>query len=265
MVKRETYWGVLFESRLSDWWFDESVDHGNTSRLKNDYGADMAHFRGTLMGAVFSGEAKLAEGSGRPGFEGSDRRSIQSNLVEVLRARYSLGVPLDQLVAGFHELVKVIGEDETMAQHENAMWLFAWAAMVGDQRAKDTLKRVAPLSNLKQHPSFFSDLFLGEEEVSDAPFYLTPKGKLFHTELHDAYKLAVAGDLEAATALHNDYVANRWLKRHRSTNWYGKHRQSTFVGYWSFESAALAKVTGIDDSALEGNDNYPYELAHYTT
>ena len=37
----------------------------------------------------------------------------------------------------------------------------------------------------------------------------------------------------------------------------------SFVGYWSFESAAIAKVAGIDDSALEGNDHYPYELAHY--
>ena len=50
----------------------------------------------------------------------------------------------------------------------------------------------------------------------------------------------------------------------RGTIWYGTHKTGTFIGYWSFESAALAKVAGIDDSALEGHDNYPYELAHYT-
>ena len=211
-------------------------------------------------------EAGLAEGRGRPGHEVSEKKGFQSELVEVLIARYSLGVPLSQLVDAFDELVKIMGEDETMTQNTNALWVFAWAAMVGDQDAKDTLKRVAAVTTgLQQHPSFLSDVFLGEEPVSEAPFYTYPKGKLAHTELHDAYKLAIAGDMEAATELHNNYVANDWLKRHRGAHWYGKQKQPTFVGYWSFESAALAKVAGIDDSALEGNNHYPYELAHYTT
>ena len=263
MVKRETYWGVWFESRLSDWWFDESVDQGHQSRLNNDYGADMAHCRRIFMDFVFSDEARLAEGRGRPGYEDSDKRGIQGDLFKILSARYSLGVPMDQLVAGFHELVKVIGEDELISQVDG-LWIFAWAAMVGDQGAKDTLKRVAPLANLPQHPSFLADVFLGVEPISDLPYWDTPKGKLFHTELNKAYELAMAGDRESATKVHNGYAANEWLKLHRGAHWYGTHKTGTFIGYWSFESAALAKVAGIDDSALEGNDNYPYELAHYT-
>jgi hypothetical protein len=31
----------------------------------------------------------------------------------------------------------------------------------------------------------------------------------------------------------------------------------TYVGYWSFESAALAKVMGIDENKLKGNEYYP--------
>ena len=254
----------MFESRFSDWWFDESVDHGHESRLNNTYKAEMERFRAMLMANALRRENRLAQGNpSRPGYEDSDKRTRQSELFQVLRLRYSLGVPIDQLVVGFHELVNVISEDETMAQAEDALWIFAWAALVGDQRAKDTLKRVAPLSYLQQHPSFISDVFLGVEPISELPFYTTPKGKLLHTELHEAYELATSGDLEAATELHNNYVAKEWLKRHRGTIWYGTHKQSTFIGYWSFESAALAKVAGIDDSALEGNDNYPYELAHY--
>ena len=207
----------MFESRFSDWWFDESVDLGHESRLGNTYEANMERFRTVLMGSVRRGENRLAEGRSQPGYEDADKRSIQGDLLMLLRLRYSLGVPIGQLVVGFHELVNVIGEDETMAQAEDALWIFAWAALVGDQRAKDTLKRVAPLSYLQQHPSFISDVFLGVEPISELPFYTTPKGKLLHTELHEAYELATSGDLEAATELHNNYVAKEWLKRHRGT------------------------------------------------
>jgi len=30
-----------------------------------------------------------------------------------------------------------------------------------------------------------------------------------------------------------------------------------------FEAAALAKILGLDDSALKDNNHYPYDLAHY--
>ena len=45
----------------------------------------------------------------------------------------------------------------------------------------------------------------------------------------------------------------------------GSFNEGNIIGRWSFESAAFAKVLGIDDSALEGHENYLYELDHYET
>ena len=34
-------------------------------------------------------------------------------------------------------------------------------------------------------------------------------------------------------------------------------------GYWSFESGALVKVLGLDDSSLKGLPYYPYDMVHW--
>ena len=40
-------------------------------------------------------------------------------------------------------------------------------------------------------------------------------------------------------------------------------KSNTYYGYWSFETAAIVSLMGIDDSILMQNKYYPYDLAHY--
>jgi len=40
-------------------------------------------------------------------------------------------------------------------------------------------------------------------------------------------------------------------------------QEAGYYGFWSFDTAALAKILGLDDSALKDNNHYPYDLAHY--
>ena len=61
------------DTRFSDWWFDESVDHGHEPRLKITYDAKMERHRTVLMGNALRRENRLAQGNpSRPGYEGSD-------------------------------------------------------------------------------------------------------------------------------------------------------------------------------------------------
>ncbi|WP_373843810.1 PoNe immunity protein domain-containing protein, partial [Bacteroides heparinolyticus] len=34
-------------------------------------------------------------------------------------------------------------------------------------------------------------------------------------------------------------------------------------GYWSFESGALVKILGLDDSDWQDLSYYPYDMVHY--
>ena len=55
-----------------------------------------------------------------------------------------------------------------------------------------------------------------------------------------------------------------WYKMNREMYWYNSHKDSDiYLGYWSFESAALVKLLGLDDSILRDNKYYPYDIAHF--
>lgn len=56
-----------------------------------------------------------------------------------------------------------------------------------------------------------------------------------------------------------------WYEGQKDTSWYGSHKKSGFLysGYWSFESAALVKKFGINDTTLQSLDYYPYDLVHF--
>jgi hypothetical protein len=63
-----------------------------------------------------------------------------------------------------------------------------------------------------------------------------------------------------------EYLKKRWYKGHRDAAWHESHKLSgvfAYFGYWSWESAALVKVLGINDYELKELDFYPYDAAHW--
>lgn len=75
-------------------------------------------------------------------------------------------------------------------------------------------------------------------------------------------KLA-AENREAANIRLKKYVEKEWLEGHASYGWKTAHKKVGYVGLWSFESAALAKILALNDEKLKSSSHYPYDLAHY--
>ena len=48
-----------------------------------------------------------------------------------------------------------------------------------------------------------------------------------------------------------------WYKGHDDTWWYGTHQTDRYIGYWSFESAAIAKIMKLDVSDLADREFFP--------
>ena len=42
-----------------------------------------------------------------------------------------------------------------------------------------------------------------------------------------------------------------------------KSKWNIHTGYWSFESGALVKILGLDDSTLKDQPYYPYDMVHW--
>lgn len=66
-------------------------------------------------------------------------------------------------------------------------------------------------------------------------------------------------------ALLKSYLQEKWYDIHKECAWYNSHlsSKSTYSGYWSFESGAVAKILKLDDISLKETEYYPYDLVHY--
>lgn len=85
---------------------------------------------------------------------------------------------------------------------------------------------------------------------------LTWTGNFFVPKVYD--KLAAINTAKDKCAVLLEYLDSWYLDR-SETSWHESHKGSndTYVGYWSFESAALARVFNINEDKLMGNPYYP--------
>ncbi len=75
----------------------------------------------------------------------------------------------------------------------------------------------------------------------------------------------VEPDKLKAEKLVKEFIAKDWYKEHRNTGWYNNHKSihNTYFGYWSFETAAVVKIMGLDDTSFKDCIYYPYDLVHW--
>jgi hypothetical protein len=73
-----------------------------------------------------------------------------------------------------------------------------------------------------------------------------------------------SSDEAEAVSLLATYLKKQWYNIHKECAWFDSHKndKTTYYGYWSFESAAVVKMCGLDDSSLKGQAYYPYDLVH---
>ncbi|MED2151177.1 DUF1911 domain-containing protein, partial [Bacillus thuringiensis] len=83
-----------------------------------------------------------------------------------------------------------------------------------------------------------------------------------YAKTREIIELAQTDKKEASKRLQT-YMEKEWFRGHYDYEWKNAHKEPGYVGYWSFETAALAKILELDDTSLKDNNHYPYDLAHY--
>jgi hypothetical protein len=64
---------------------------------------------------------------------------------------------------------------------------------------------------------------------------------------------------EEAVLLLKKYLQRQWLPANNDNS----RGKSYYCGYWSFESGAVVKIFGLDDTILKGLNYYPYDMVHW--
>lgn len=83
--------------------------------------------------------------------------------------------------------------------------------------------------------------------------------------IYDCLKQVLVSDEEKGCELLKEYLQKQWYDIHRDCAWYDSHKSAKrkYYGYWSFESGAIVKIMGWDDSSLKDVPYYPHDLVHY--
>lgn len=61
------------------------------------------------------------------------------------------------------------------------------------------------------------------------------------------------------------YLSKQWFKDYKKMGWSESHKSKHNIhsGYWSFESGALVKILGLNDTPLKDQQYYPYDMVHW--
>ncbi|MEJ9268637.1 PoNi-like cognate immunity protein [Bacillus thuringiensis] len=181
--------------------------------------------------------------------------------MEDIRAKYSLGEDVSVIEEDFHNAIYDL---ENTGSREIGYLSLIWIISLGilletDKKNIERLKKIVDTKNMNDAVIDFllcaSDI--GYTNMTNRYYKENPYAKT-----REIIELAQIDKKEASKRLQT-YMEKEWFKGHYDYEWKNAHKEPGYVGYWSFETAALAKILELDDTSLKDNNHYPYDLAHY--
>ena len=179
---------------------------------------------------------------------------ILQKKIGIIIAKYSKGDPLNDIKQEFDSTVELFCEAWDDSVYDSNI-IYASLAYLLNLEA-DKLKSIKDkLQNADTYDSLLEFILTGNKDNFDASKISFPK----------PYKNLVKS-IEAEDREPFLKYLKGWYKGSKGSAWYGTHELENkfqYNGYWSFESAAVAKRLCLDDSDLQNEQYYPYDLVHF--
>ncbi|ABN53230.1 Domain of unknown function DUF1910 [Acetivibrio thermocellus ATCC 27405] len=183
--------------------------------------------------------------------------------MNMLLAKYSLGNHPDTMIDDYLDNITYLencGEEE--AGYINLLWMVGLGILL--EMDKEVLKRLARVIERQRIEDALMDFLLKACDIGWNHSTTKYEKKNPYEKTVEIIKIALHDkDKEAASKRLEKYMEKEWFKGHYDFGWRNAHKEPGYYGFWSFDTAALAKILGLDDSALKDNNHYPYDLAHY--
>jgi hypothetical protein len=206
---------------------------------------------------------------------------VQTN-INIILCKYSKGDSIKDLKI---DLIKAIN---ITYESWDGFWLIKTGKPIGSivlnqygLSAYDQMLRMLSLSYLLDIPdNDFKKLVdvIDRDGVKDYLFEFIIRAKLHDREqiteesyreffgvpkVFEKLRLAITEtDKAKAEKLVKEFITKDWYKNHKDEGWYNSHKSKhdTYFGYWSFETAAVVKIMGLDDSTFRDCPYYPKDL-----
>ena len=185
------------------------------------------------------------------------RSSICRYQKEVMIATYTAGYSIEDFKG---EYIKFVESLQLSWQGNSGYEQMVWALSIGIllDIEEDMFNHLVDLVKKDDPEDYLIDYLIQ---------YRRPEWKIrlnynFPRPYGFTRKIIEEDNSEQALKLLKEYLTKKWYQGNRDAAWYDLHQQNVknHVGYWSFESAAICKIKGLDYKQLEGFPYFPYDL-----
>jgi|SRR5690625_526798 len=179
-----------------------------------------------------------------------------------LKALYSSGSSLEEVKLLLSEIIDIADKIwESEGNYVEMIYLLSIGNMVNIEKEEmDRLKQMIKEDGVED---YLIDFLIHAYD---------PTWEIRTTSLNFGYPYTLLYDIihaetkEIALFQLKEYLEKEWYHGHDDMGWYDSHKkedEAIYSGYWSFESGAIAKILGLDDSILKDTPYYPYDMVHY--
>jgi hypothetical protein len=194
------------------------------------------------------------------------RKSISDKLAEVFLTKYSMGLPVSDLRADFDAFAEAFHNVKEPRYYTRIVNMLSAGILLDADNLSfgkivEPVKRDYPkerAKDLKFCKDWLIDLLINykmpEIERVNRDFWWKKPYAIFE-DLENAART----DKAEAVKILKKYLQKQWLP----TNNTQSRGKSYHSGYWSFESGAVVKIFGLDDTSLKDLAFYPYDMVHW--
>ncbi|WP_239352089.1 PoNi-like cognate immunity protein [Snodgrassella communis] len=208
----------------------------------------------------------------------SKKDNIINYYIDLLKAEYSIGFGKQELSDLYQEYLNffiltgeaksskdfLYGENPTpyysTDQYDILLFTFSLAILLNIN--DEDFKKLVKVRDLVQEPDKLLDFIINYKLGGRAT-----SAEMNANEYKSYSKIidiAMNNKEEGIQSL-KQYLSKQWFNDYKKMGWSESHKSKHNIhsGYWSFESGALAKILGLDDSTLKDQPYYPYDMVHW--
>ncbi|WMY92293.1 PoNi-like cognate immunity protein [Snodgrassella communis] len=181
---------------------------------------------------------------------------------QILISKYSIGQPIPNLIEDYKRSVSFMEKGwKAISGYIDMVWMLSIGIML--EAEPDIFEKLKSLVERDHLNDYLVDFLLQNStqwRKQTAKFEFPRPYKA----TQDIISLAQT-DKTAALERLKKYLQKEWYRGHSDLGWYDGHKSkwNIHTGYWCFESGALAKILGLDDSTLKDQPYYPYDMVHW--
>lgn len=206
-------------------------------------------------------QVKKERGENDPGIR-SGYNFLFGSYFNKLVAMYSLGISIEEIKLFFKKVVDITEKSwNAESKYVEMIWLLSIGNLL--EIGADQMERLKKLIEEDGVEDYLIDYLIN---AYDNTWKIRNHKFKFVVPYQSLYQVIHAESSEKSISTLKKYLESEWYNGHRDTGWYDTHKHADeliYSGYWSFESAAIVKNMGLNDSSLKEVPYYPYDMIHY--